>query len=143
MADKNIGQSRLDREGIEYRSTRIPGKNKYMDVINPYDENSDDARHHDDDKHPHGKGTGRSMGYAIKDESAPKTHFNYTNVDTRSEAGGSYDIYGTKGVEGAFQGDAGRNFLKQINEYSPENAYGKDSVTIDTSVRGQYVNVEL
>lgn len=143
MADKNIGQSRLDREGIEYRSTRIPGKNKYMDVINPYDENSDDARHHDDDKHPHGKGTGRAMGYAIKDESAPKTHFNYTNVDTRSEAGGSYDIYGTKGVEGAFQGDAGRNFLKQINEYSPENAYGKDSVTIDTSVRGQYVNVEL
>ena len=143
MADKNIGQSRLDREGIEYRSTRIPGKNKYMDVINPYDENSDDARHHDDENHPHGKGTGRAMGYAIKDESAPKTHFNYANVDTRSEAGGSYDIYGTKGVEGAFQGDAGRNFLKQINEYSPENAYGKDSVTIDTSVRGQYVNVEL
>ena len=143
MADKNIGQSRLDKEGIEYRSTRIPGKNKYVDTINPYDENSDDARHHDDDQHPHGKGTGRSMGYAIKDVTKPKTHFNYTNVDTRTEAGGSYDIYGTKGVEGAFQGDSGRNFVKKINEYNPENAYGKDSVTIDTSVHGQYVNDEI
>lgn len=143
MADKNIGQSRLDREGIEYRSTRIPGKNKYIDVVNPYNEDSEDARHHDDDKHPHGKGTGRAMGYAIKNEAAPKTFFDYSTVDTRSEAGGSYDIYGAKGVEGAFQGDAGRNFAKKINEYSPENAYGKDSVTIDTSVRGQYVNTEL
>lgn len=143
MAEKKIGQSKLDREGIEYRSTRIPGKNKYIDSVNPYDENSDEARHHDDENHPHGKGTGRSMGYAIKDENAPKTLFNYSNVDTRSNAGGSYDIYGTKGVEGAFQGDAGREFLKSINDYNPENEYGKDSVTIDTSVKGQYVNVEL
>ena len=140
---ENSKQSRLDKEGIEYRSTRIPGKNKYVDEINPYDENSDDARHHDDEFHPHGKGTGKSMGYAVRDLTAPKTRFNYSNVDTRSEAGGSYDIYGAKGVEGAFQGDAGREFLKKINEYNPENAYGKDSVNIDTSVRGQYVNIEL
>lgn len=140
---ENTKQSRLDKEGIEYRGTRIPGKNKYVDTINPYDENSDEARHHDDAFHPHGKGTGKSMGYAIRDLNAPKTAFNYNNVDTRSEAGGSYDIYGAKGVEGAFQGDAGRNFVKRINFYSPENAYGKDSVVIDTSVNGQYVNDEI
>ena len=140
MADKNIGQSRLDQEGIEYRSTRIPGKNKYVDTVNPYDENSDEARHHDDEFHPHGKGTGHSMGYAVRDVSAPKTRMNYSVVDSHSEAGGSYDVYGTKGVKGAFQGDAGREFAKKINEYGPENAYGKDSVTIDTSVHGQYVN---
>jgi hypothetical protein len=135
-------QSRLDKEGIEYRSTRIPGKNKYIDEINPYDENSDDARHHDDPNHPWGKGTGKSMGYAVRDLTKPKTHFNYSNVDTRTEAGGSYDIYGTKGVEGAFQGDAGRDYAKKLNIYSPENAYGKDSVNIDESVRGQYVNID-
>ena len=83
------------------------------------------------------------MGYAIRDLSKPKTHINYSNVDTRSEAGGSYDIYGAKGVEGAFQGEAGRESLKKINIYNPENAYGKDSVNIDTSVRGQYVNDEI
>ena len=139
---ENTKQSRLDKEGIEYRSVRIPGKNKYIDEVNPYDGNNDSAMHHDDDAHPHGKGTGKEMTYAIRDTSKPKTHFNYSNVDTRTEAGGSYDIYGAKGVAGAFQGDAGRNFLKRINFYSPENEYGLDSVDIDTSVKGQYVNVE-
>lgn len=139
---ENSKQSRLDKEGIEYRSTRIPGKNKYVDNVNPYDENSDDARHHDDDQHPWGKGTGKSMGYAVRDLTKPKDHINYSNVDTRSEAGGSYDIYGAKGVKGAFQGDAGREFLKRINIYGPENEYGKDSVVIDESVRGQYVNID-
>lgn len=135
-------QSRLDKEGIEYRSTRIPGKNKYIDEINPYDENNDSARHHDDENHPWGKGTGKSMGYAVRDLTKPKTHINYSNVDTRTEAGGSYDIYGTVGVENAFQGDSGRNFAKRINFYSPENEYGKDSVNIDESLRGQYVNID-
>ena len=83
------------------------------------------------------------MGYAVRDLNAPKTAFNYSNVDTRTEAGGSYDIYGAKGVEGAFQGDAGREFVKRINFYNPENSYGKDSVVIDTSVNGQYVNDEI
>ena len=140
---ENSKQSRLDKEGIEYRATRIPGKNKYMDEINSYDKDNDSARHHDDANHPHGKGTGRDLQMTVRDLTAPKTAFNYTNVDTRTEAGGSYDIYGVKGVEGAFQGDSGREFLKRINFYNPENSYGRDSVVIDTSVRGQYVNDEL
>lgn len=111
-------------------------------MTNPYDENNDSALHHNDDKHPHGKGTGKSMGYVKRDVNAPKTKFDYSAVDSRSEAGGSYDIYGTQDVEGAFKGESGRNFLKRINEFSPENEYGPNSVNIDTSVRGQYINVE-
>ena len=132
-----LKQSRLDYEGINYRANEIPGKNRYEDEVNPYDENHEDARYHGDEKHPWGKGTGRSMGYAIRNLNAPKTEINYKNFDTIN-AGGSYDIYGTKGVDMAFQGDSGRNFLEKINEYNPQNAYGKNSVDIDTSVRGQY-----
>lgn len=142
MADIDNKQSRLDREGIEYRSTRVVGKNKYVDVVNPYDGDNEDARHHDDDSHPHGKGTGKSMGYIVRSDAKGKDFIDHSNVDTRSEAGGSYDIYGTEGVEAAFQGKSGRNYLKSINTYNPERAYGKDSVDIDTSVKGQYVNVD-
>lgn len=142
MAEVQDKQSRLDKEGIEYRSTRIPGKNKYIDEINPYDKDNDSARHHDDDAHPWGKGTGKSMDYVKRNLSAPKTRMDYSAVDSRSEAGGSYDIYGTEGVEGAFQGKSGRNYLKEINFYSPDKEYGKDSVNIDTSVHGQYVNID-
>ena len=131
-------QSRLDIEGIEYRSTKIPGKNRYADEINPYDENNKDARQQEGS--PWGKGTGKSMGYEIRDLTAPKTHINHSTIITSDEAGGMYDIYGTKGVEKAFQGDSGREWAKPINFYSNRNEYGQDSVNIDTSVRGQYVN---
>lgn len=140
MAVAKITENRLANEGVEYREEKIPGKNRYIDEINPYDGDNDDAQHHDDDKHPWGKGTGKSMGYAIRNLSAPKTDINYSNVDTRSEAGGAYDIHGAKGVDKAFQGDAGRNFLKKINIYGPEKEYNKDSVDIDNTVRGQFIN---
>lgn len=134
-----IKRSRLDLEGIAYRENEIPGKNRYEDQVNPYDENNDDAMYHGDKDHPWGKRTGKSMGYAIRDLTAPKTQISYKNFDTKN-AGGSYDIYGTKGVDKAFQGDSGREFLSRINEYNEHNAYGRDSVEIDLSVRGQYFN---
>ena len=130
-------QSRLDKEGINYRENEIPGKNRYSDEINPYDENNEDVLSHDD--RPWGKGTGKAMTYAKRDLTAPKTKIDYTSIITSEEAGGMYDKYGTKGVEKAFQGDSGREWAKTINEYSSMNQYGKDSVNIDTSVRGQYV----
>ena len=139
MAIAKVKRNRLAEEGIDYRENNIPGKNKYLTEINEYDGNNEDALSHDDQEHPHGKGTGKAMGYAIRNIDAPKTQFNYSNVDTRN-GGGSYDKYGTKGVEKAFQGDSGREFLKKINEYSPENEYGKDSVDVDTRVKGQFIN---
>ena len=130
--------SRLDVEGRNWRETIMPGKNRYEDEVNPYGLNSEDAKTHNNDKHPWGKGTGKSMTYAVRNLKAPKTQINYSTVDTHSSAGGSFDIYGTKGVDMAYQGDSGRKYLERINEYKPESEYGKNSVDIDTSVRGQF-----
>lgn len=139
MATKKTKESRLDKEGQEYRKDRIPGKNKYLDEINEYDGNNEDALSHDDESHPWGKGTGKSMGYAVRNVNAPKTQINYSNVDTRN-GGGSYDKFGAKGADKAFQGDAGRIFLQKLNEYGPEKEYGKESVDINTKVKGQFIN---
>ena len=139
MAIDEAKQSRLDKEGREYRKDRIPGKNKFIEEINEYDGDNDEALSHDDENHPWGKGTGKSMGYAVRNLSAPKTQINYSNVDTKN-GGGSYDKFGTKGVDKAFQGDSGRNYLQKLNIYGPDKAYGKESVDIDTSVKGQFVN---
>ena len=130
-------QSRLDFEGQEYRKNEIPGKNRYESVTNPYDGDHEDAMAHDDQ--PFGKGTGKSMTYAIRDLSAPKSKINYSTIDTGEGAGGMYDKFGTKGVEKAFQGDAGREWAKTINIYGKDSAYGKDSVDVDTTVRGQFI----
>ena len=44
-----------------------------------------------------------------------------------------------KGVKGAFQGDAGREWGKTINIYSKgDKEYGPNSVAVDTSVKGQF-----
>lgn len=130
-------QSRLDVEGIRYRKEEIPGKNRYEDEINVYDKDNKDAQSQEGS--PWGKGTGQDMTYAVRDLNAPKTQINYKNLNTTEEAGGMYDKYGTKGVDKAFQGDSGREWAKTINEYSTRNSYGKDSVDIDLTVRGQFV----
>ena len=130
-------QSRLDKEGIRYREERVRGKNKFDDVTNPYDENSKDARAQENS--PWGKGTGKAMTYAVRNLSAPKEQMNYSTLDTSDAAGGMYDKYGAKGVDKAFQGDAGREWAKKINIYGPDNAYGSNSVEIDTSVSGQFI----
>ena len=139
MAIAKITKNRLAEEGVDYRENKIPGKNKYSQEISEYDSEHEDAKTHDDENHPWGKGTGKSMGYAVRNLSAPKTQMNYSTVDTR-HGGGSYDKFGTKGVDKAFQGDSGRNYLQNLNEYSPENEYGKNSVDIDTRVKGQFIN---
>lgn len=131
-------QSRLDVEGIKYRKEEIPGKNRYADEINPYDENNADALSRDGE--PLGKGVGKAMGYAIRNLNAPKTEINYSVLSTTEDAGGDYDKNGTKGVDKAYQGDSGRNWAKKINYYSSDNSYGQDSVEIDLTVRGQYTN---
>lgn len=139
MAVKKNEVNRLENEGKIYRKESIPGKNKYSNELNAYDGDHEDAKTHDDAQHPWGKGTGNSMGYAIRNLSAPKTQIDYSNVNTK-DGGGSYDKFGTKGVPKAFQGDSGRNFLEKINIYGPGKEYGKDSVNIDEKIKGQYIN---
>ena len=136
MAEK----SRLDLEGIRYRKEEIPGKNRYADEINPYDENNEDVlAKNSTAKNGLGKGTGQAMGYAVRNLEAPKTQMNYSVLNTTEEAGGYYDKFGTKGIDHAYQGDAGREWAKAINTYSSNKSYGKDSVEIDLNERGQYV----
>ena len=50
------------------------------------------------------------------------------------------DIDGTKGVDKAFQGDAGRNYLMfgGMNPYNAGNEYGQGSVDTTNNVQGQY-----
>lgn len=129
-------RSRLDNYGIEYRTERVKGKNKYAEEVNVYDENNESALAHEGS--PLGKGTGKSMGYAVRDLTAPKTQMNYSTIITTDDAGGEYDKNGTKGVEKAFQGDSGRNWAKLINTYNRETEYGLNSVDIDTTVLGQF-----
>lgn len=130
-------QSRLDINGIQYRAEKVKGKNKYASEVNVYDENNESALAHEGS--PLGKGTGKSMGYAVRDLNAPKTQMNYSVIDTTDGPGGEYDKNGTIGVEKAFQGNSGRNWAKTINPYSNLNEYGVNSVDIDTSVSGQFV----
>ena len=130
--------SRLDNEAKTYRNEKVGKLDKYVSEINEYSKDNDSARSHNDESHPHGKGTGTDMSYAVRNTDAPKTQINYSNVKT-DDAGGSYDRFGTKGVQGAFQGDSGRAFLEKVNIYGKDNAYGQDSVDIDTSVRGQFI----
>ena len=139
MAVKKNDVNRLENEGKDYRKNSIPGKNRYSVELSEYDESHEDAKSHDDAEHPWGKGTGKALGYAVRNLSAPKTQIDYSNVDTKN-GGGSYDKFGTKGVSKAFQGDSGRNFLEKINIYGPDKAYGKESVNIDEKIKGQYIN---
>jgi len=92
----------------------------------------------------YGKGTQTSMGVL----GIPSTKLDYKNkqygkTTETTKGGGDYDINGTQGIEGAFQGDAGRKYLTEtsnLNLYSPLNEYGEGSV--DTTInreQGQYI----
>lgn len=127
-------QSRLEKEGFEKRSEKEFISRVYQNENGKiYNETHPDALSGDDAQ---GKGTGVSMGYAVRNLNAPKSEINYSNMDTTSEAGGIYDKEG----RGALKGIAGRHNLMLMNTYSKENAYGVNSV--DTSanvVAGQIV----
>lgn len=123
-------QSRLDNEAILYRKEKIETVDGYKSVVNEYNAEHENAKTHNDEEHPHGKGTGTSTMAAVRDLSAPKTQISYKNIDTKN-GGGSYDKFGRNGVGGRYAGEL-------INIYNKENQYTKDSVDIDTSVRGQF-----
>lgn len=90
----------------------------------------------------HGKGSAYVKGHLHDTPDHSKWSeghpgYDYSNFDTNpNNIGGWYDKMGRDGTGQ----NAGRNFLFNINNYNPENAYGKNSVYTDEHVilRGQY-----
>lgn len=138
MANINT-QSRLEEVALKERKELLLKTNLKSSYSkeSPYSENHKDAI---SDGDALGKGT-RNGGhsYNIPDRNKPTTLIDYSTFDT-TDGGGKYDIEGTDGVQGAFQGPSGRNFAKRINLYSAENSYGPNSVDTSANVMdGQYV----
>ena len=129
-------QSRLEEEAIIKRKELLLHLN--YDKENEYSDNHPDALATGD---PQGKGVGSansSYSYLLPDRKGSKTSYRNT-ITTNVEAGGQYDIEGVKGLNGAFQGNSGRNFLMTINLYSNVEEYGPDSVdTTQNVLDGQY-----
>ena len=132
-------QSNLERIAIDERKEELIRSPFDYNENNKYEAGHKNATADGDAK---GKGTGIPLGTAelSHHKDTHKTaHIDYSTMDTTSAAGGKYDTDGTQGVQGAFQGDAGRKYLSSINLYDENNEYGTNSV--DTSANraeGQY-----
>lgn len=136
-------QSNLERIGIDERAQELIKSPYTYNEENKYEASHPDALADGDAK---GKGTGTPMSFLSiptekKRHDDPQTYGETLNTDIDNGAGNSYDKDGTKGVDKAFQGDAGRNYLigtSHLNPYGPENEYGKDSVDTSKNIVGQY-----
>lgn len=119
-------QSRLEKEGIQAREETVV-LNFYQkgDNTTEYGTDHEDAKTHNDDSHPWGKGDPTFVGesFVVPDETKSKTEIK-AQLNTLT-GGGSYDINGRMGI-------GGRKYLNNINIYGPSNEYGTDSV--DTSI---------
>lgn len=132
-------QTRLEQEGIKIRKETII-KNDFNNKTDVYNEEHDKTRSHNDELHPHGKGTGHpGHTHTIPNRYASKTAIDKTQFDTEN-GGGSYDIFGYGKVGGKNKA-GGRNFSKSINLYSSERQYNENSVDTSKNVEdGQWVN---
>ena len=132
-------QSELERIANDERTQEFIKSPYTYDEQTPYSASHPDALADGDEK---GKGTNTPSTHL----SIPTTKGTYntstmmgTTVNT-SNGGNIYDTDGTKGVNKAFQGDAGRKYLAfgGINPYNENNEYGPQSVDTTNSVPGQY-----
>lgn len=133
MALNNKKQSNLEQKAINERNNELSRSN-YTKKHNEYSESHENALSNpDDDKKYLGKGTGSGgFQHSVPNYDLPSTLMS-SNIDTHTEAGGAYDIHGKNGV-------GGRNFLKKINIYNIDNAYGSNSVDTSENIEdGQYV----
>lgn len=133
MALNNKKQSTLEKKGIEEREREIIHSD--YNKNNAYSEEHEDAISNPEDENKYlGKGT-NSGGHqhSVPNYNLPSTLFNYSNLDTHTEAGGAYDIYGRNE-------QSGRNRLKKINIYNIDNSYNINSVDTSENIDdGQYV----
>ena len=135
-------QSELERISIDERTTEFLKSPYNYNEQTPYSESHPDAIADGDNK---GKGTNSSLSHltipTTKGTHATATMMGKTvDTDINNGAGDIYDIDGTKGVNMAFQGDAGRNYLVfgGINPYNAGNEYGPNSVDTTNNITGQY-----
>ena len=134
-------QSNLERIGIDERMDEFAKSPYTYSEQNQYSKDHPDALGTDENE----KGKGTDVPLGVLDIPTKKLRYddpqtNGITVNTNA-GGGKYDVEGTKGVQGAFQGDAGRNYLigtSKLNPYSPANEYGKDSVDTNNNIVGQY-----
>lgn len=135
-------QSAVEIEGKDYREGLLSKYNFYQKgEETEYSTEHEDAKSHNDENHPWGKGTPDFIGeaYTVPDHSRSKTEIKEYSLHTQDNiedgettAGGSYDKYGRNGK-------GGREYLKRINIYNKNNEYGVDSVDITISEdEGQY-----
>lgn len=126
-------QSRLEQEALKLRKETLI-KNDFIREVEEYSETSDKAKTHDDEHHPHGKGTGHGgHTFTTPDAKKSKTMIDHSQFDT-TNGGGSYDKFGRNGVGGRFR-------METINIYGPEHSYGVDSVDTTKNIEdGQFVN---
>lgn len=132
-----MATNKLESKGIEKRK-ELTSKTHYQRSINEYSAFHDDARSTGD---PQGKGVDfEGMGFLLPNTAITADTTTMGMTFSTEQGGGKYDIEGTEGVEGAYQGKAGRDYLMTINIYDREHEYGLSSV--DTSLNvidGQYV----
>jgi hypothetical protein len=134
-------QSNLENIAIQERTEELIHSSFDYNEENQYNASHKDALADGDKK---GKGTGDSLS-ALSIPGTKGTHATSTKmgiaVNTDTSAGNLYDTDGTKGVQGAFQGDAGRKYLMSgsLNLYTPNNEYGVNSIDTSANVAaGQY-----
>lgn len=113
MADKTLSEIAIDAR------KNFKGNNYSNNVDEMYSAEHEDAKTHDDEQHPLGKGTpgkGDARGYRV-----------YTE-----DGGGSYDKFGRIGA------GEGRKSMR-LNSYTKEYSYAENHPEVDESIKGQFV----
>ena len=124
-------QTYLEKKSILSRVQNTILNNYNDEVDNIYSELHPDAL---SDNQPLGKGTGHGGHTHSVPDYDKKSRIDYSSFDTSDNSGGLYDKEGFRGV-------GGRNFLKNISKYGPnEHEYPYSS--INTSANNNY-KVEL
>lgn len=127
-------QSNLEKNGLSKRKEQTQVRDHYnFNKTNPYSENHELAKTHNDKGHPWGKGTGEGgHTYTTPNWEKSKTAIDRSQFNTES-GGGSHDIFGINDY-------GGRSFLQRINLYGPDREYGVESISSEENINdGQVV----
>ena len=125
-------QSRLEQEALNSRKEALL-KNDFVKGSDEYSIDSEDAKTHEDEKHPHGKGTSHGgHTHTVPNAKKSKVAIDRSQIDTEN-GGGSYDKFGRNNMSGRYR-------LQSINIYGPENEYGVNSIDTSKNIEdGQFV----
>jgi len=108
-----MAEKTLNEIGIEKRKNFKGNEYSNNSDSENYSAEHENAKSHDDNQHPHGKGT-------------PDKKYLYTK-----DGGGSYDKFGRIGA------GEGRQSLR-FNQYGKDKSYEDNHPQIDESIKGQF-----